>query len=86
MEERRASDPVISEIRTRLVDHIDRYERDWKHTQEWRTDMNKRLAVHCDFIKEVSPIYKTLCKFLSAAVIVSIGLAITAFWKHFGWH
>lgn len=110
MDERRASDPLLIEIKTKLIDHIDRYERDWKHTREWRmvindnqtslkslldnrttllnqleiqqADIIRRLGVHCDFIKEVSPVYKRLCWVLGTVAVVSLGIFTKIFWVH----
>lgn len=84
-EERRQNDPLLIEISTRFDDFLDRYERDLKLTNEWRDETTMRLKVHCDFIKEVSPVYKRLCWVLGIAVIASVGIATTSLWSHVSW-
>lgn len=83
--ERRSGDNNVIELKTQFKDFMDRYQRDQSEAQSWRIDTTQRLKVHCDFINEVSPIYKTLCKVLGIVAIASLGIAVAAFWAHITW-
>lgn len=85
LEERRQLDPILIELRTRFQDFTERYERDSTQTELWRVDTTKRLKIHCDFINDVSPIYKRLCWILGVAAVASVGIAIKALWTHVHW-
>lgn len=78
-------DHAVIELKTKFADFVERYERDQKDGRTWRDDTTARLKVHCDFIREVSPIYRRLCYILTGIGITAGGAALLALFKHIVW-
>lgn len=83
--ERRQSDHLAIELRTKFGDFMERYDRDQEIGKEWRIDTTARLKIHCDFINKISPIYQRLCWLFAIITISTLGIAATTFWKHVFW-
>lgn len=84
-QERNFGDLLAIELKTKFQDFTERYERDQMISNEWRKDTTERLKIHCEFVKRVSPIYQQLCWVLGLVAVSTVGIAITAFWKHVYW-
>lgn len=83
---RRRDDILMAELSTRFKDFIERYERDWKHTQDWRKAHWEIMEEHGKLLSEMAPVYRKSMWFVGALVLGTIGVAIKAFWSHISWN
>ena len=83
--ETRNSDVIIAELNTRLIDFINRYERDLLVEAEWKKDTTSRLQVHCEFVRRVSPIYQRMMWLFAIITTAIVGIAVSGIMKHLYW-
>jgi hypothetical protein len=94
----RKDDIVLTELNQQVKDFLDRYERDLKDTQSWRTHYNETITAHgkilsdleplkdyMEFLQELRPNYRRVVVLLAGVITVSVGFAVKAFWQHVGW-
>lgn len=82
---RRRDDLAITELSTQFKDFLDRYERDWKHTQEWRKWHYDELAKQGKLLDEIAPNYRRGMWVISAIILGTLGCIVKAICAHFAW-
>ena len=62
-----------------------RYERDLGNQNKVLTEILTTIKLHDEFISEIKPVYLKGMIVLGAAVLGSVGIAVTWFWHHIRW-
>lgn len=81
-EDCRKDDLILERLDQKFADFLERYERDWHHTQDWRKSHWELLDRHTDLLNEIVPNYRRGLWALTIIVAGSIALAVQSFWKH----
>lgn len=84
-EDMRKDDVIIERLDQKFTDFLERYEKDWQHTQTWRNYHDKMIKEHGDFINDFRPIYRRGLLAVGLIVTGSIAIAVKTFWNHVGW-
>lgn len=84
-DECRKDDVIIERLDQKFTDFLERYEKDWQHTQSWRKYHDQAIQEHSDFINEFKPIYKKALLAVGLILSGSIALGVKTFWNHIGW-
>ena len=81
----RRNDVAVAQMTTEFKDFVERYERDVSNSQTQMTEILLPIKSHDEFKKSIKPIYAKGMMALGAAVLGSIGIAISWVWKHVNW-
>jgi len=81
----RKDDVILERLDQKFTDFLERYEKDWQQTQNWRKYHHDLLSEHSDFINDFRPVYKRVLIAVGLILSGSVGLGIKAFWNHIDW-
>lgn len=82
---RRKDDIAIAELVVQFKDFMDRYERDWKYTQEWREAHWKVIDDNSKLLNEIAPNYRRGILVVSTIFVGTIAYVLKAVLGHFKW-
>lgn len=82
---RRSDDIAIAELVVQFKDFIERYERDWEHTQEWREAHWKVIDDNSKILNEIAPNYRRGILVVSTIVLGTVAYAVKSLLNHFKW-
>lgn len=82
---RRSDDIAIAELVVKLQDFVERYERDWQHTQEWRAAHWKVIDDNSKLLNEIAPNYRRGILVVSTIFVGTIAYVLKALLGHFTW-
>lgn len=84
-EGRRQDDIVLAELCIQFKDFLDRYERDWRHTKEWRDAHWRIMDEHSKLLNEIAPNYRRGILVISTIFVGAIAFVVKAILSHFKW-